>query len=93
MTEHMSPDPSRDVVPLEPGEKGTLEQREVAGLSQSQIVRKRFFRHRGAVISLTALILILLLSATSIGWGPIPGWWRHNYFDVIAPPEGAGASL
>ncbi|MET3806757.1 peptide/nickel transport system permease protein [Nakamurella sp. UYEF19] len=93
MTEHISPDPSHDVVPTEPGERGSLEQREVAGLSQSQIVRKRFFRHRGAVISLTVLVLILLLSVSSIGYGPIPGWWQHNYYDVVAPADGARATL
>lgn len=58
-----------------PGEKMSLEIREVAGLSQAQIVRKRFVRHRAAMVSLVVLILVLLLAATSIGWGPIPGWW------------------
>ena len=37
--------------PLEPDE-GNFEQLEVAGLSQSQIVRRRFFRHRGAMAAL-----------------------------------------
>lgn len=56
----------------------SFEQKEVAGLSQSQIVRRRFFRHKGAMISLTVLLAIVVLSVSSIGWGPIPGWWRWD---------------
>ena len=66
----------------------SLEQREVAGLSQGQIVRRRFLRHKGAIISLIVLILIIVLAATSIGWGPIPGWWKWDYNTVVPPtPE------
>src|SRR4051794_19353512 len=59
----------------------SIEQKEVAGLSQAQIVRRRFFRHKAAMISLVAMILILILVTTSIGWGPIPGWWKYGYED------------
>ena len=45
----------------------TIEQREVEGLSQGAIVRRRFFRHRGAVISLGVLGVIVLLAFTSVG--------------------------
>ena len=34
-----------------------FEQKEVAGLSQGQIVRRRFFRHKGAMVSLVVLIV------------------------------------
>ena len=71
--------------------RARLEQKEVAGLSQGQIVRKRFFRHHAAMISLVVLILILLLAATSIGWGPIPGWWKWDYVrrrSAIQPASG-----
>lgn len=47
--------------------------------SQGQLVLRRFLRHRGAMVSLGILILITLLAYTSIGWGPFPGWWKHNY--------------
>jgi peptide/nickel transport system permease protein len=63
----------------------TLEQKEVAGLSQSQIVRRRFFRHQGAMFALLMLLLIVALAATSIGWGPIPGWWKYSHTQLIAP--------
>ena len=37
------------------------------------------------MISLFVLVFILLLSITSIGWGPIPGWWKYSYSDVASP--------
>ncbi len=63
------------------------EMAEIAGLSQGQIVRKRFFRHKGAMISLGILTFIVLLATTSVGWGPIPGWWKYS-FDELVPRTG-----
>ncbi|WP_077489973.1 ABC transporter permease [Sinomonas mesophila] len=55
---------------------------EARGLSQGQIVRRRFFGHTGALIGLVAFGAIVLLSFTAVGWGPIPGWWRFNHEQV-----------
>ncbi len=66
----------------------THEQREVAGLSQGQIARKRFFRHKLAMIGLAVLIGIIILSVTSIGAGPIPGWYEYSYTELIPPVRG-----
>jgi len=79
------PDPSHEPgrTAVEPDEMN-FEQLEVAGLSQSQIVRRRFLRHKGAMISLIVLTFVLVLSITSIGVGPIPGWWKHDYNTLIA---------
>ncbi|WP_149202270.1 ABC transporter permease [Actinotalea subterranea] len=67
--------------PDAPDSTGTLENaielKEVAGLSQGQIVRRRFFRHKGALVGLAALGFIVLLAFTSVGVGPIDGWWKH----------------
>jgi ABC-type dipeptide/oligopeptide/nickel transport system permease subunit len=68
----------------------SLEMNEVVGLSQAQIVRRRFFRHRGAMLSLTILAFIIVLSATSVGWGPIPGWWKWEYNELVPRVEGDG---
>jgi ABC-type dipeptide/oligopeptide/nickel transport system permease subunit len=76
-------------IPFEPDE-GSLEQKEVAGLSQGQIVRRRFLRHKGAMISLIVLLFIVVLATTSIGWGPFPGWWKFDYTSVL--PEQADQS-
>ncbi|WPF84282.1 ABC transporter permease [Sanguibacter sp. 4.1] len=47
--------------------------------SQGQLVVRRFLRHKGAMVSLVILVLITLLAFTSIGIGPIPGWWGKDY--------------
>jgi peptide/nickel transport system permease protein len=62
-----------------------FEQKEVAGLSQMQIVRRRFIRHKGAMFSLFVLLGIVLLSVTSLGAGPIPGWWKYSHTEVVPP--------
>ena len=59
--------------------------------SQGQLVLRRFVRHRGAMISLTILVLIILLALTSIGFGPIPGWWPKNHVDLYPIQEVGGA--
>lgn len=66
----------------------SIEQKETEGLSQGQIVRRRFFRHRGALISMIVLAFIVILAFTSVGvdlWGlQIPGWWMWRW-DQISP--------
>ncbi|WP_061961875.1 ABC transporter permease [Demequina flava] len=47
--------------------------------SQGQLVRRRFFRHKGAIAGLAVLVFITLLAFTSIGIGPIPGWWDQDF--------------
>jgi len=74
--------------PPVPVDETSIEQSEVVGLSQSQIVRRRFVRHKAAMISLVVLTLIVLLAATSVGWGPIPGWWKYSHTDLV--PSQAG---
>lgn len=53
----------------------------VVARSQGQLVRRRFFRHRAAMISLAVLIIVLLLATTSIGVLGIPGWWKYGYVE------------
>lgn len=78
----------------------TLEQLEVEGLSQGQIVRRRFFRHRGAMVALAVLVIVVLLVFTSVGIQVpipsfsggglvfenlrVPGWWPYHW-DEISP--------
>ncbi|MDI2099647.1 ABC transporter permease [Ruicaihuangia caeni] len=56
-----------------PGELGveerelTIEQRQTAGLSQGAIIRRRFFRHRAAMIALAVLIILIVFSFSSVG--------------------------
>lgn len=88
---HHSGEPPVDP-PFEADEQ-SFEQREVAGLSQGQIVRRRFLRHKGAMVSLTVLALTVLLSVTSIGAGPIPGWWKYDSSSLVPPNPDQGPTM
>ncbi|WP_240615906.1 ABC transporter permease [Nakamurella deserti] len=50
-----------------------------AAQSELRLVVRRFLRHRAAMVGLVVLVLIVLLAFTSIGWGPLPGWWKQSY--------------
>lgn len=71
----------------------THEQREVAGLSQMQLARRRFFRHKGAMISLILLTFIVVMAITSVGAGPIPGWWKYDHTTLIPSSTDQGPTL
>ena len=68
------------------GGENAIANKEVEGLSQGQIVRRRFFRHRAAVIALVAFSSIILFVMTSLDskMGPIriPGWWKWTVEDI-----------
>ena len=68
-----------------------IESKEDAGLSQGAIVRRKFFRHTGAMVSMIVLGLVALLAFTAQGVGPIPGWWIHNHVSSgpVVNPGGA----
>jgi peptide/nickel transport system permease protein len=68
------------------GGESAIANKEVEGLSLGQIVRRRFFRHRAAVIALFVLssLIIFVFTAleTKIGSLRIPGWWRWTVEDI-----------
>jgi peptide/nickel transport system permease protein len=47
--------------------------------TSGQLIRRRFFRHRAAMVGLVVLVFVILLAFSSIGIGPIPGWWGLSY--------------
>jgi len=47
------------------GGENAIANKEVEGLSQGQIVRRRFFRHRAAVFALGVLIAIIVFVMTA----------------------------
>jgi len=67
--------------------ENAIELKEVEGLSQGQIVFRRFIRHKGAMIALVVLLGVVVLATTSIGWGPIPGWWKGGGYGGTNPVE------
>ncbi len=58
--------------------EGVGQAKEVEGLSQGQIVWRRFIRHKGAIFGLVILTSIALLSFVSMGIGPIKGLWKFQ---------------
>ncbi len=60
--------------------------KEVEGLSQRQIVFKRFVHHRAAMIALFSLAAIIILVNTALNFkiGPwtIHGWWKYGVQDI-----------
>ncbi len=70
--------------------ENAIELKDVEGLSQGQIVRRRFWRHRGALAGLTMLGIVVVLAFSSMGVGPIPGWWSQT--GAPGPVENAGGS-
>ncbi|WP_024285293.1 ABC transporter permease [Cellulomonas sp. KRMCY2] len=67
--------------------ENAIELKDVEGLSQGQVVFRRFVRHKGAMIGMVVLTAIVVLATTSIGWGPIPGWWKGGGFGGTGPVE------
>lgn len=70
-----------------PGDnEDAIRNKEIEGLSQGQIVFRRFVRHKAAMISVFVIlaIFILVFSALDISLGPIqiPGWWKYSYLDT-----------
>ncbi|AQZ61395.1 Oligopeptide transport system permease protein OppC (TC 3.A.1.5.1) [[Actinomadura] parvosata subsp. kistnae] len=51
----------------------------VVARTQTQLVRRRFFRHRAALIGMLVFGGIVVLAFSSIGFGPLPGWWDKSY--------------
>jgi peptide/nickel transport system permease protein len=51
----------------------------VAARSSAQTIIRRFLRHKAAMSGLVVLALIVLLAFSSIGFGPIPGWWGKDF--------------
>ncbi len=59
---------------------------EIVARTQGQLVRRRFFRHRGALAGITGLLFIVILAFSSIGVGAVPGWWDKS-------PTATGAKI
>jgi ABC-type dipeptide/oligopeptide/nickel transport system permease subunit len=64
--------------------------KETEGLSQGQIILRRFIRHRAAMISVVVLFTLITVVYTSLDWrigdkdDPfiIPGWWKYGFEDM-----------
>ena len=61
--------------------------------SQGQLIRRRFFRHKAAMGSLALLLFVTFMAFTSIGYGPLPGWWDKEYTASATVVDGGRSTL
>lgn len=77
--------------------ENAIANREVAGLTQRQIVIKRFLHHRAAVISMVILgiVIIGVFTGGAFSLGPIhyPGWWKYTINDTPPMTQCANGGL
>ena len=72
--------------------------KETEGLSQSQIILKRFVRHRAAMVAVFFFSTLVVIVYTALDWRigdprnprfTIPGWWRYGFEDILdLSPDG-----
>lgn len=65
--------------------------RVTVGVAPGRLVLRRLVRHRTAMVAGAVLAGVVLLATTSIGWGPLPGWWPldHRTNHPVVNPGGA----
>lgn len=84
---------SADVYDLAEAEDAALLAKRTRPLSQGQLVRRRFLRHKGAMISLVVLGIVVILAFTSTGFLGIPGWWGKSYLAAGNVVNGGAPTL
>src|SRR5262245_2419485 len=65
----------------------------IVARTQAQMIRRRFFRHRAALVGMIMLAAIVVLACSSIGISPITGWWGKSYLDVATFVDGGRPTL
>lgn len=78
MSENNSSDLEQQMTDLAEVEDAKL-QNKGRSLSQNQLVLRRFFSHKPAVLSLIILVFCAVMAFSSLGYGPIPGWWDKTH--------------
>lgn len=82
--------PPEDMADLAEIEDAKLAAKETS-YSQGQLVRRRFFAHKPAVISMIVLVSIIVLAYTSIGFTGTGGGWWGRPFQATNPVVDGGA--
>lgn len=78
---------------LAPIEAAQIAATRTVAQSEAKLVLRRFVRHRAAMTAIVILLLLVILAFSSIGFGPIPGWWKQGYEDVGALANGGKPTL
>ncbi|WP_261163847.1 ABC transporter permease [Microbacterium sp. Marseille-Q6965] len=97
-TDNIAPHESRpvtstDIYDLAEAEDAALLKRTTKPLSQGQLVRRRFFRHKPAMVSLVVLAIIVVVSFSSVGFLGLPGWWGKSYLYAGEVVNGGAPTL
>lgn len=79
----MMPEPAQTDTP-------TVADDTTVGVSQGRLVWRRFLANRVAVVSAILLIIVAVFAVSAVGFGPIPGWWKHD-FTTLNPQNDGGA--
>lgn len=61
--------------------------------SQGRLIWRRFISNRVAVASIIIIAVIILFSVTSIGVGPIHGWWKFGFTELNPQVNGGDPTL
>ncbi|GAB3187802.1 ABC transporter permease [Nesterenkonia suensis] len=61
--------------------------------SQGQLVRRRFFAHKPAVISMIVLLSIIVVAFTSIGPTGEGGWWGKSFLQTNPVVDGGRPTI
>ncbi|MGV8883359.1 MAG: ABC transporter permease [Rhodoglobus sp.] len=80
------------VEPVEPHDAPPVDPSEV-GQSQSRLILRRFLTNRISIIAAVLFIALVAFSVSAIGFGPIPGWWKHNYTSLNPQLNGGAPTL
>lgn len=83
----------KQIFDLAEAEDAKLRAKAEKSYSQGALVRKRFFRHKAAMISLIVLAFITLMAFSSIGFAGIPGWWDKSYTAAATVVNGGRPTL
>ncbi|MGJ9402221.1 ABC transporter permease [Arthrobacter sp. KK5.5] len=82
-----------EIVSLADAEDAALLRKTTVSLSQGQLVRRRFFAHKAAMVSAVTLVFIAVMAFTSIGFAGIPGWWDKSYILAGTVVDGGRPTL
>ncbi|WP_017606975.1 ABC transporter permease [Nocardiopsis alkaliphila] len=88
-----SPDAEHDPGAQEAPSSSEAQGMNIAARTQWQLVRGRFFRHKAALLGMFLLLGVVLLAFTSVGIGPLPGWWDKSPMATGPLHEGGRPTL
>jgi ABC-type dipeptide/oligopeptide/nickel transport system permease subunit len=91
--ERPAPPTSEPDTPIQEPDTVADDGMEIVARTQGQLVRRRFFRHRAALLGMVTLGAVIVLAYSSIGFGSYEGWWDKNYESTADVIDGGRPTL